>query len=73
MEAGVTAEIIQIRDHQSRRQREHAQAALEQQAVAIMTNIMSGEPVPHGQEPTIYIDTGPCEMIPYHAPLDDPA
>lgn len=41
---------------------------LEQQAIEIMAIALSGDPVPLGQGPTIYIDTSPSEMN-----LDEPA
>jgi len=70
-------DVIQIRDHQSRRQREQAEAALceamtlEQQAVEIMhVALMGCEPTMIGMEPIVYlnIDTAPSE---YCAPDKD--
>ncbi len=75
-------DVIQIRDHQSRRQREQAVAALEAHALEIMNVALMGEPVPFGQEPVVYIaipyggqgidgmdfDTAPSE---YCAPPED--
>lgn len=49
-------EVVQIRDYQRKR--------LERQAIEIMTIALSGAPCLPGQEPTIYIDTGPSEMNP---------
>ena len=72
-------DLIQLRDHQSRRQREQAEAALretmtlEQQAVEIMhVALMGCEPTMIGMEPVIYlnIDTAPAE---YCAPDKDSA
>ena len=72
-------EVIQIRDHQSRRQREQAEAALretltlEQQAIEIMhVALMGCEPTMIGMEPVIYlnIDTAPSEYV---APDQDSA
>jgi len=63
-------DVIQIRDHQSRRQREQAEAALceamtlEQQAIEIMNIALMGEPTMIGMEPIIHInvyDTAPSE------------
>lgn len=73
----MSADIIQIRDHQSRRQREQAKAAID-----LMTTALMGEPGMVGMEPVIEIpfggqgidgmwtDTAPAEYV---APLDDPA
>jgi hypothetical protein len=75
----MTADVIQIRDHQSRRQREQAKAAIDQ-----MTTALSAEPTMIGMEPVIHIeipyggqgidgmwpDTAPSE---YCAPESDPA
>jgi len=71
----MTAEIIQIRDHQSRRQREQAMAALEAQAIEI-ANISFPSVFSDGIDGMQFgvpNDTAPSEMIPYHAPVDDPA
>ncbi len=85
----MTADIIQIRDHQSRRQREQAEAALremtlEQQAIEIMNVALMGAPGMIGMEPVIHIaipyggqgiDGMFTDTAPseYCAPLDDPA
>ena len=58
-------DVIQIRDHQSRRQREQAQAALEAQAMEI-ANICFPSIICTGN------DTAPSEM-PFHAPDKDSA
>lgn len=71
-------DVIQIRDHQSRRQREQAEAALretvtlEQQAIETMNVALLGEPTMIGMEPVIYlnIDTAPSEYV---APDQDSA
>lgn len=60
-EVSMSADIIQIRDHQSRRQRDQAEAALrgqtlEQQAIEIMNVALLGGPTMLGMEPVIHIE-----------------
>ena len=52
----MTAEIVQIRDYQSKRAIERAHKELEKEAVKILTPFV---------ETTGYTDTSPCEMAPF--------
>ncbi len=83
------AEVIQLRDYQSKRQREQAEAALremtlEQQAIEVMNVALMGAPGMIGMEPVIHleipyggqgIDGMEFDTAPseYCAPIDDPA
>lgn len=53
----MTAEIVQIRDYQSKRAIERAHKELEKEAAKILTPFV---------ETTGFTDTAPSEMIPYH-------
>jgi hypothetical protein len=53
----MTAEIVQIRDYQSKRAIERAHKELEKEAAKILTPFV---------ETTGFTDTSPSEMIPYH-------
>jgi hypothetical protein len=53
----MSAEIVQIRDYQSKRAIERAHKELEKEAAKILTPFV---------ETVGFTDTSPCEMVPYH-------
>lgn len=64
----MTAQIFRFCDYQNPKdlERLYGETTLEQQAIEIMNVALVNETGG-------ITDTAPCEMIPYHAPEDDPA